>query len=219
MDGFVAMASSVINDINKFDRKSKPKLMSPHPIYDNYGELVEKSAALQKLKLNENFGYILFFGFIRHYKGLDLLIRAFADSRLRKFPLKLLIAGEYYEYKELYLKLIKEYQLDYFVELHTEFIGDDDVKYYFCASDIVAQPYRSATQSGVSQIAYYFNKPMLVTNVGGLADVVPNQKVGYVVDVEVEKIADALVDFYSNDRMKEFTINVSEEKKNLNGAK
>ncbi|OJV40480.1 MAG: glycosyl transferase family 1 [Bacteroidales bacterium 36-12] len=213
MDGFVAMANSVIADINIFDKKSKPKLMSPHPVYDHYGDIVDRSIAISKLKLDENYRYILFFGFIRHYKGLDLLIQAFADKRLREFPVKLLIAGEYYENSEPYVKLIKDNQLEDFVDLHTEFIEEDDVKHYFCAADIIAQPYRSATQSGVSQIAYHFNKPMLVTNVGGLADVVPDRKVGYVVDVNVECIADALVDFFKNNRADEFINNVLEEKK------
>ncbi|MDO9152591.1 MAG: glycosyltransferase [Paludibacter sp.] len=212
MDGFVAMTDSVIVDINKFDKALKPKAVSAHPIYDHYGDALPKNLAALKLGLHENNSYILFFGFIRHYKGLDLLIEAFADKRLRQFPLKLIIAGEFYENPEPYLHLISKLGLDEYIVLRTQFIADSDVRTYFSIADIVAQPYRSATQSGVSQIAYHFEKPMLVTDVGGLAETIPNGKVGYVVDVQPVQIADALVDFYSNKRSEFFTENIKLEK-------
>lgn len=212
MDGFVAMAESVVSDINQFDQKLKPKLVSPHPIYDHYGDVIDRKFAALRLGLHEQFSYILFFGFIRQYKGLDLLIEAFADKRLRELPLKLIIAGEFYENPEPYLKLIHQHKLENFIELRTKFIPDNDVKNYFCVSDLIAQPYRSATQSGVSQIAYHFEKPMLVTDVGGLAEIVPHQKVGYVVDVDPKEIADAIFDFYTNKRSEEFIQNIQKEK-------
>ena len=212
MDGFVAMADSVIEDVKYFDAKSKPKIVSPHPIYDHYGALLEKKDAAIKLGLYDQNAYILFFGFIRQYKGLDLLLEAFADERLRKFPLKLIVAGEFYENPEPYLSQIAKLKLGNFVELRTVFIPDSEVRNYFSVADIVAQPYRTATQSGVSQIAYHFEKPMLVTNVGGLAEIVPHGKVGYVVDVEPAQIADALVDFYENKRADEFIENIKTEK-------
>ena len=212
MDGFVAMADSVIEDVKYFDANSKPKIVSPHPIYDHYGALLEKKDAAIKLGLYDQNAYILFFGFIRQYKGLDLLLEAFADERLRKFPLKLIVAGEFYENPEPYLSQIAKLKLENFVELCTVFIPDSEVRNYFSVADIVAQPYRTATQSGVSQIAYHFEKPMLVTNVGGLAEIVPHGKVGYVVDVEPAQIADALVDFYENKRADEFIENIKTEK-------
>ena len=212
MDGFVAMADSVIEDVKHFDANSKPKIVSPHPIYDHYGALLEKKDAAIKLGLYDQNAYILFFGFIRQYKGLDLLLEAFADERLRKFPLKLIVAGEFYENPEPYLSQIAKLKLGNFVELRTVFIPDSEVRNYFSVADIVAQPYRTATQSGVSQIAYHFEKPMLVTNVGGLAEIVPHGKVGYVVDVEPAQIADALVDFYENKRADEFIENIKTEK-------
>lgn len=212
MDGFVAMADSVIEDVKYFDANSKPKIVSPHPIYDHYGALLEKKDAAIKLGLYDQNAYILFFGFIRQYKGLDLLLEAFADERLRKFPLKLIVAGEFYENPEPYLSQIAKLKLGNFVELRTVFIPDSEVRNYFSVADIVAQPYRTATQSGVSQIAYHFEKPMLVTNVGGLAEIVPHGKVGYVVDVEPAQIADALVDFYENKRASEFIENIKTEK-------
>lgn len=212
MDGFVAMADSVIEDVKQFDANSKPKIVSPHPIYDHYGALLDKKDAAIKLGLYDQNAYILFFGFIRQYKGLDLLLEAFADERLRKFPLKLIVAGEFYENPEPYLSQIAKLKLGNFVELRTVFIPDSEVRNYFSVADIVAQPYRTATQSGVSQIAYHFEKPMLVTNVGGLAEIVPHGKVGYVVDVEPAQIADALVDFYENKRAAEFIENIKTEK-------
>lgn len=213
MDGFVAMAESVVGDINSFDNQLKPKKVSPHPVYDHYGEKPDRTLAAMKLGLHEKARYILFFGFIRHYKGLDLLIEAFADERMRQFPVKLVIAGEFYENPEPYLKLIHTLHLESFVELRARFIADKDVSNYFSIADIVAQPYRSATQSGVSQIAYHYENPMLVTDVGGLAEIVPHNKVGYVVDVDPVKIADALYDFFANDRSEEFVGNIREEKK------
>ncbi|MDD4993949.1 MAG: glycosyltransferase [Paludibacter sp.] len=212
IDGFVAMSESVIVDINKFDSENKPKVMTPHPIYDHYGSILDKKKSAYKLGLKSDFSYILFFGFIRYYKGLDLLLEAFSDSRLRKLPIRLIIAGEFYEDRKLYLDIIARLGLEDYIELRTEFIPDNEVKNYFSLADLIAQPYRSATQSGVSQIAYHFEKPMLVTNVGGLAEIVPNGKVGYVVAPDPIQIADALVDFFVNSRSEKMIENLKIEK-------
>jgi len=213
MDGFTAMANAVVEDINKFDRKSKPKIVYPHPIYDDYGKQISKEKARKLLKLQENGRYLLFFGFIRRYKGLDLLLDAMADERIRAMNIRLLVAGEFYEEKAFYDKKIDLLNLQETVEFRSDFIPDEEVKNYFCAVDMIVQPYRSATQSGVSQIAYHFDKPMLVTDVGGLAETIPNGKVGYVVDVNPAEIADAIVDFYENNRSETFIENIKEEKK------
>jgi len=122
------------------------------------------------------------------------------------------VAGEFYENPQPYLEQIIDLKLEGLVELRTGFIPDSEVRNYFSVADLIAQPYRSATQSGVSQIAYHFEKPMLVTNVGGLASTVPDQKVGYVVEVEPKKIADALVDFYTNNRASMMIENIKIEK-------
>lgn len=212
MDGFVAMADSVVNEIKQFDYSNKPIVVSPHPIYDHYGEALEKANASMRLGLHERISYVLFFGYIREYKGLDLLLEAFADKRLRNFPVKLIVAGEFYENPEPYLQLIHKLKLDNYVELRTVFIPDSEVRNYFSIADIVAQPYRIAGQSGITQIAYHFEKPMLVTNVGGLAQIIPNGVVGYVVDINPEKIANSLVDFFSNKRSDEFIKNIKTEK-------
>jgi glycosyltransferase involved in cell wall biosynthesis len=213
MDGFVAMAESVVADINHFDTENKPKVVSPHPIYDHYGDALTKKEATIKLGLHEQKDYVLFFGYIRHYKGLDILLQAFADERLRQFPVRLIVAGEFYENPQLYLELIIKLKLDGLVELRTGFIPDNEVRNYFSVADLIAQPYRTATQSGVSQIAYHFEKPMLVTNVGGLSEIVPNGIVGYVVGVDPKEIADAMVDFFSNNRSEKMIANIKIEKK------
>lgn len=212
IDGLIAMSQSVLSEVNSF-RKDMPVALCPHPIFDNYGEKLSAEVAEQKLNLDPRFKYFLFFGFIRDYKGLDLLISAFADERLRKFPLKLLVAGEFYSSPEPYLQLIKKHQLEELVILKTEFIPDNEVNLYFSAADLVVQPYKSATQSGVTQIGYHFNKAMLVTRVGGLSEIIANGKIGYVVEPEIGSIADALVDFYENRRKEDFEANIEEEKK------
>jgi len=212
IDGLIAMSKSVLAEAKTF-RGNLPMEFCPHPIFDNYGEKLSFEVAKEKLNLDVNTKYLLFFGFIRDYKGLDLLLNAFADERMRRFPVKLLVAGEYYSSPEPYLELIKKNKLSDLVVLRTDFIPDDEVNLYFSAADMVVQPYKSATQSGVTQIGYHFNKPMLVTNVGGLAEIIPDGKIGYVVEPDSEKIADALVDFYRNERMAEFELNIVEEKK------
>lgn len=220
VDGFIVMSYSVLDDLNKIlTLKHTPKpmpylpmLYCSHPLYDTFGEPVEKEVAIKKLNLDPNFHYILFFGFIRDYKGLDILLKAFADPRLRKFRLKLLVAGEFYCNPKPYYEIIEQYNLKDHVILSNEFIPDNEVGYYFSASDLVAQTYKSATQSGVSQIAYYFNKPIITTDVGGLAESFPDGKVGYVVKPDEKEIANAILHFYDDNKEEEFSKNAAIEK-------
>ena len=212
MDAFISLSESVINDINKFDKQNKPKTFTPHPIYDHYGDRLSRETALGILGLSTEFRYLLFFGFIRPYKGLDLLLDAFADNRLRKFNTKLIVAGEFYEDETLYRQKIKDLQLEPWIELHTDFIPNNKVNAYFSACDIVTQPYKTATQSGVTQIAFHFDKAMLVTKVGGLAEIVPHGLIGYAVDPQVNDIANALYDFFEHNRQESFEKNVINEK-------
>lgn len=213
MDGFTALSDSVVHDIEKFDHKATPKRFSPHPIYDHYGALIPKNEAIQLLQLDPHFKYVLFFGFIRGYKGLDLLLEAFADKRLKDLGVKLVVAGEFYGSPKPYMDQIDSLKIADRVVLKTDYIPDEEVNRYFRACDIVAQPYKSATQSGVTQIAFHFEKPMLVTNVGGLPEIVPNGKIGYVVEPNAQQIADALVAYYQEDKEATFIENVKEEKK------
>lgn len=203
VDGFVAMSDSVLNDLTLFDSE-KPRVFCRHPLYDNFGKQVDREEALSELGLDTNNRYMLFFGLIRDYKGLDIMLKAYADSRLRKMGVKLIVAGEFYNNAEKYFELEKELGLEGEVIWHREFVPDSKVRYYFGAADIIVQPYKSATQSGVTQIAYHFEKPMIVTNVGGLAEIVPNGKAGYVVEPDEKEIADAIVDFFGNNRQDEF---------------
>ena len=211
-DGFVAMSKSVLEDLRLFTT-TKPAVFSPHPLYDHYGERLSRETALQMINLPTEQRYVLFFGFIRTYKGLDLLLEAFANDRLRQQNVKLIVAGEFYGDPEPYLKQIKELQIEDKVVLCTDFIPDSEVNRYFSAADIVAQPYKTATQSGVTQIAFHFEKPMLVTNVGGLPEIVPDGKIGYVVEPNAQQIADALLRFFNEHKQEEFEQNVAEEKK------
>jgi glycosyltransferase involved in cell wall biosynthesis len=207
VDGFVAMSKSVLNDISGFDNE-KPRIYHPHPLYDNFGEGVSKEEACRRLSLDEKTPYMLFFGFIRDYKGLDLLLEALASSTLSGLNVRLLIAGEFYGNEEKYMDIIRNRNLDDKVVLRTSFIPNTEVYLYFSGCDLVVQPYRHATQSGVTQIAYHFGKPIITTNVGGLAEMIPDGKVGYVVSPDPESIAKAIYRFYHEKKAAEFASNV-----------
>ena len=209
--GFVCMSRAVMKDLESH-ALDKPTKFNPHPMYENFGPKLDKGEAREKLGLDEDGNYLLFFGFIRKYKGLDLLLEAMADERLAELNVQLIVAGEYYEDPKPYLDIIRHHQIGTRILEHTQFIADSQVREYFCAADMVVQTYKDATQSGVTQIAYYYDRPMLVTNVGGLAELVPDGKVGYVCPVEVSSISDALYDFYSNQREGEMSAAVSVEK-------
>jgi glycosyltransferase involved in cell wall biosynthesis len=210
-DAFVAMSKSVLTDLANFTDNDK-KIFLPHPLYTIFGEPISKSQAQSKLNLNPDDVNILFFGFIRKYKGLSLLLKSFAKTTQKHTNAKLIVAGEFYEDSEPYLKLIKTLNIQDKVVLKTNYIPADEVKYYFSACDLVAQTYLTATQSGVTQIAYFYHTPMLVTNVGGLAEIVPNHKVGYVCEQNENEISDCLNDFIENNRYNQFRDNIKSEK-------
>lgn len=212
MDGFVTMTEAVKKDVMLLDKHQKPKCISPHPMYDHYGDRVSRTSAAAILQLKEETHYMLFFGLIRDYKGLDWLLQALGDDRLIHLNIKLIVAGEFYNDAKQYYNLESQYGLQGRIIWNSQFIPDDQIKYLFSIADIVVQPYKTATQSGVTQIAYYFNTPMLVTNVGGLAEIVPNGKVGYAVEPTPKAIADALVDFYENNRQQDFQQGIADEK-------
>ena len=212
-DGFVTMSRSVLSDLERLGFGQKPALYRPHPLYDNFGPLKPKQEALAALRLPDTTGYLLFFGFIRAYKGLDVMLEAFADERIKALPVKLIIAGEFYEDAAPYEALIKQLNLEERIVRATDFIPNEQVVDYFCAADLIVQPYKNATQSGVSQIAYHFERPMLVTDVGGLAELIPDGVVGYVVPPIAQDIANAVVDFYINQKETPFSEGVREAKK------
>ena len=182
-DAFITMSEKVMADLRFFE-KTKPAKLVSHPLYDNFGDIISKEAARKHLCLPGNEKIILFFGFIRKYKGLDLLLEAMSvlkNSTLQtsnpqepEQVIKLLIAGEFYEDEKQYHEQIEKLGIKDQLILRTDFIPDSEVKYYLCAADAVIQPYRNATQSGVTPLAYHFEKPMVVTNVGGLPTLVPD---------------------------------------------
>jgi D-inositol-3-phosphate glycosyltransferase len=210
-DGFVAMSQSVLDDLKQFTATDK-KAFLPHPIYDIFGQKVEKTVARKELELDVSARYLLFFGFIRKYKGLDLLLQAMADTRVKQLGIRAIVAGEFYEDEKPYLEFIRANNLEQNIILKTEYVHPEQVRYYFCAADMIVQPYKTATQSGVTQIAYHFERPMLVTNVGGLSETVPDKKVGYVTAINATAIADAIIDFYTHQREQQFAANTVTEK-------
>lgn len=210
-DGFLTMSQAVLEQLTQLNQH-KPSIYVPHPMYDMFGPEMSKTEARSQLQLSAQDRYLLFFGFIRKYKGLHLLLDAFADSRVRALNIKLIVAGEFYEDAKPYLDQIRQSGLTDKVIMSNDFIPNDRVSSYFCAADAVIQTYLNATQSGVTQIAYFYNKPMIVTNVGGLAELVPDDKVGYIVDVDKTQIADAILRFYTEGKEPYFVEQLKIEK-------
>ena len=204
VDGFVYMSEQVHGELKAYTKA--PAIFSPHPMFENFGAVAERTEDK----------YTLFFGLIRDYKGLDLLLKAWA--KWNPEGRKLLIAGEFYASREKYIHLIEELGLEDRVVLHDRFIADEDVRYYFSAADALVLPYRTATQSGVTQIAYNFSLPMIVTRVGGLPEIVPDGRVGLVCEPEVESIAKALRELYTGEKLQTFKENFAQERKRFSWA-
>ena len=214
VDGFVYMSEQVHGELKAYT--SAPALFSPHPMFENFGRAVERDEACRRIGLDVEQRYTLFFGLIRDYKGLDLLLRAWA--KWMPEGRKLLIAGEFYASREKYISLIEELGLRETVVLHDRFIADEDVRYYFSAADALVLPYRTATQSGVTQIAYNFSLPMIVTRVGGLPEIVPDGRVGLVCEPTAESIKDALAQLYEGDTLQRLKENFAQERKRFSWA-
>ncbi len=218
IDGAIVLSDSVRYDIERL-RKDIPITVSPHPLFDNYGKKLSRNEALAALNLDPDYFYLLFFGFVRDYKGLDILLKAFADKRLREKKLKLIVAGEFYESEIPYRTIVEESGLEKDVIFFNHYIDENEVKFFFSSADLVVQPYKSATQSGVTQIAYQFEVPMLVTDVGGLKEIVSHEKCGYVVKPDPEDIASSIIDYLDNNRKKAFSECVKKEKEKFSWNK
>ncbi|MFI3328267.1 MAG: glycosyltransferase family 4 protein [Rikenellaceae bacterium] len=215
VDGFVYMSEQVHSELRQYNKKAR-SIFSPHPMFDNFGDRVERTAACCDLSLDPSQKYALFFGLIRDYKGLDILLDAWAELKKEgKLPSrKLIVAGEFYTSKTKYLEQIEALGLGDDILLHDHFIADPDVANYFSISDFVVLPYHTASQSGVTQIAYNFSLPMVVTNVGGLPEIVPNDKVGYTCDPTVEGVAQAIAKMWADaETLERFKVNIKEERK------
>lgn len=210
VDYFILLSNSVKDDLLSIVSKPNYKVLF-HPVYSNFGNSISKTEAKRHLKIKEE-NVLLFFGFIRDYKGLDVLLKAAAILK-SQMKFKLIVAGEFYSNEDKYLKLIAELDLKDHILLHKDFITQDEVKYYFSACDVVVLPYKSATQSGIVQIANNFNKPMISTNVGGLAEVIKDEETGYLVEKEnPEQIAEAIFKYYNENREAEFSNNIKFER-------
>lgn len=209
-DGFVTMSKAVMGDLEKFTNTPYKKYLL-HPLYTSFGEKLNQAEARKALGLQEDKKIVLFFGLIRKYKGLDMLLDAFHELKSQP-DINLVIAGEFYEDKQPYLDLIAKYQIQDQVILHSKFIANEDVKLYFSAADMVALPYRTATQSGVTQVSFHFEVPTLVTNVGGLGEIIPDKVAGYVVDSSGNAIAEAIRDYFDNNRKVPFSEGMKKEK-------
>ena len=194
IDAFITMSEKVLSDLRRLV-KDKPAECVPHPLYDNFGNIVSKEAARNRLGIAPDEKIILFFGFIRKYKGLDILLDAMKILKDKGSDIKLMIAGEFYDDQVPYIQQIEQLGIRDQLILHTDFIPDEEVKYHLCAADCVIQPYRNATQSGVTPLAYHFEKPMIVTNVGGLASRVPG-KTGLIAKPEAVDIAEKILTYF-----------------------
>ncbi|MBQ8543533.1 MAG: glycosyltransferase family 4 protein [Alistipes sp.] len=214
VDGFVYMSEQVGGELKAYT--SVPMIFSPHPMFENFGKAVARDEACAKLGLDAENTYSLFFGLIRDYKGLDMLLEAWAQWR--PAGRKLLVAGEFYASREKTYALIEKLGLQDDVVMHEGFVADDDVRYYFSVADSLLLPYRTATQSGVTQIAYNFSMPMLVTGVGGLPEIVPDGKVGVVCEPSVDGVVEGLKRLYADGELDRLKANFAEERKRFSWA-
>ncbi|MCB0374537.1 MAG: glycosyltransferase, partial [Sinomicrobium sp.] len=208
--GFVTLSRSVKSELKTFT--AKPVITIPHPINDGPGGRISKEQARKQLKLDPEGNFILFFGLIRKYKGLDLILKALGDKKLRDLKVKLLIAGEFYDPPEAYSGIIEALGLHDRVIIRDEYIPASETGRYFSAADLVTQTYHTASQSGVTQLAFHFDCPILVTNVGGLSEVVTHEKTGYVTSKAPAEIAAHIAEFYENKRSAAFIKNIQKEK-------
>ena len=212
VDAFITMSKKVLIDLQTFTT-AKPAKYVAHPLYDNFGEKISKQQARKNLAIENDQKIILFFGFIRKYKGLDILLDAMAILKPAMPDLKLLIAGEYYDDPKIYEQQIQRLNLQNNLILRTGFIPDSEIKNYLCAADVVVQPYRNATQSGVTPLAYHFEIPMIVTDVGALADMVPDGKAGLVAEPTAASIAEKIVQYFKTGESHFLPYLIEEKKK------
>lgn len=195
IDAFIAMSHQVLNDFKKL-KLTQPVSLLHHPIFDHFGAKTDAAIARKHFNIKETDKVILFFGFIRHYKGLDLLLEAMSEARIKNKNYTLLIAGEFYEDRSKYDALIESFGIQDQVHIHDEFIPEKDITLYFSAADVLVQPYRHATQSGVTPLSYHFEVPMIVTNVGGLTEMMNDGVTGLIAEPNPHSIANKLIEYF-----------------------
>jgi glycosyltransferase involved in cell wall biosynthesis len=177
-----------------------------HPTYSVFSDFIiyEKIQARRKLNIAQNKNVVLFFGLVRPYKGLKYLVYAMLEVIKHK-ECMLLIVGEFYESKDEYRSLIKRFGLDNYITVVDKYVSNEDVPLYFCSADVVVLPYIAATQSGIIQIAFGLNKPVITTNVGGLPEVVEDGKTGFVVEAKSpEQLSEAIIKYYQGNYESKF---------------
>jgi len=211
VDGFVVMSEAVRRDVLTL-KPNAQCLFAPHPLYNHFGSTMDKLQSQYRLGLNPNKKTLLFFGLIRDYKGLDMLIEAFG-----KLPsdYQLLIAGEPYGDFEKYEKQIAALPNAHDVHAEARYITDDEVPLFFSAADVCILPYRSATQSGITSISYHFNLPMIATNVGGLQESIRDGETGVIVAPTADDIVNGINCFFVEGNIEKFKANIAQLKKEL----
>jgi len=209
-NGFMALSSSVLKDLNALSKL--PSTYFPHPINDQLPAPIDKQVARERLQLDAKGIYLLFFGFIRKYKGLDLLLEALGDERLASKGVQLIVAGESYGSMDEYFTIIERHKMEDRVVLKTEFIPSEDIGLYFSAADLVTQTYRTATQSGITQMALHFDRPALITRVGGLDEIIVEGRTGLFSTTDPADIAKQ-IDFFLTQDQNAYTDAIKVEKK------
>ncbi|HEX9972247.1 MAG TPA: glycosyltransferase, partial [bacterium] len=209
---FIVQSKVVKNDLLEFRPNAAYKEV-PHPVYELFSKSFDKSEARKQLNLQENENVILFFGYVRKYKGLHVLLDAIPKV-LEETNVKLLVAGEFYDDEQGYRDQIQRLGISDSVSIFADYIPNEEVGLYYSAADVVVLPYISATQSGIVQIAYNYDKPVITTNVGGLPEVIDEGKTGFIVPSEdVAALAKSIVHFFKIKDKIDFSKNISEYKK------
>ncbi len=208
-EGFVVLSDAVLKDLLSIVPDAK-YLRIDHPVYNQFGEKTERNTALESLGLDQSKKFLLFFGFIRDYKGLGLLLKALADL---PDDFELIVAGEIYGSFEKYQQIINAKNLGNRVHLYNQYIPDDEVATYFSASDVCILPYRSATQSGITAIAHHFNLPIIATDVGGLKETIEHEKTGLMIQPDVDELKNAIQLYYTENRQTLFSEEIKRNKK------
>lgn len=204
-DGFIVMSEAVKKDL-LYLKPDAVYSMHLHPLYDHFGVKLDKNIARQKLELPQNKKILLFFGFIRDYKGLDLLLESMA-----KLPddYLLLIAGEVYGDFKKYDEQIKLLKIENKVIKFVRYINDDEVPLFFSAADVCVQPYKSATQSGIAGISYHFDLPMIATDVGGLREMIEPYGTGIIVQKpDVDLLTNSILSYFDGNKERELSKNI-----------
>jgi D-inositol-3-phosphate glycosyltransferase len=207
VDYFIIQSQTVLKDLHKFKPEAVYKLI-PHPVFDIFQANYTAGSARTQLELKADENVVLFFGYIRAYKGLHFLIDALPEV-LQQQPVKLIIAGEFYENEEKYRRQIRDLNLEQYIILKADYIANEQVGLYFAAADVLVLPYVSATQSGIIQIAYNYNKPVITTDVGGLPEVIEEGRTGFVVPAQqTHALAKAIIHYFRVQNVTNFAENI-----------